>query len=180
MDNKPQSEHNSPKIHQYFLNNVMKVIGIILILISIIFGVFGVRSYLRDDAYAKTSTIVKASVKFAEVKLMSGKAVGSIRMVLIYMHDGVADSIEHNFSQDYSNNNPLPTVEELKTASLYVRYVPKEKRTKTTPNWVLVSKNEEFEGWYGRSSFKQMFTFILLGFMVRIFGRKRSNKILFQ
>lgn len=152
----------------------MRIIGNILILIGIIFGVFGVRSYLRDDAYAKESTVVKASVISAEVEPMSGKAVGSIHMVLTYMHDGVADTIEHNFSEAYSNNNPLPKVEELMKSSLYVRYVPKEKRNERIPNWVLVSNKEEFEGFYGRSSFGQMFAFILLGLMIKMFGNKKQ------
>ncbi len=155
----------------------MRIISILLFIIGIIFGLFGVRSYWRDDAYAKASTVVKASVISAEVKPMSGKAVGSIRLVLSYMRDGVADSIEHNFSEAYSDKDPLPTEEELKAASPYVRYMPREKRSKTIPNWVLVSNNGEFESGYGRSSFGQMFTFILLGLMVSIFGRKRLNKI---
>lgn len=152
----------------------MRIISIILIITGIIFGLFGVRSYWRDDAYAKASIIVKASVISAEVKPMSGKAVASIRLVLSYKRDGGLDSLEHHYSEAYSSQNPLPTVEKLKAASPCVRYVPKDKRSKMSPNWVLVSDNGEFEGWYGRSSFMQMFTFILLGIMVRMFGKKRQ------
>lgn len=156
----------------------MKTISIILILIGIVFGIFGVRSYLRDDAYAKASVVVKASVKSAEVKPMSGKAVASISMVLSYLRDGVADTIEHHFSKAYSNNDPLPTVEELNTTTLYIRYVPKEKRSEKTPNWVLVSSNGEFDVLYGGSYFGQMFTFILLGIMLRVFSRKSMKPLL--
>lgn len=152
----------------------MKTISIILIVVGIIFGLLGVRSYWRDNAYEKASTAVRASVKSAEVKPMSGKAVGSIRLVLTYLHDGMEDSIEHNYTEVYTVNNPLPTVEELKASSLYVRYVPKQKRSEKVPNWVLVSSDGEFDGMYGRSLFGQMFTFILVGFMIKLFGRRKQ------
>jgi hypothetical protein len=155
----------------------MRIISIILIIIGIIFGLLGVRSYLRDKSYEEASIAVKASVISAEVKPMSGKAVASIHIYLSYMRDGVADSIKYNFSEVYSDKDPLPTEEELKAAPPYVRYVPEEKRSKTIPNWVMVSSNGEFDGLYGRSLFGQMFTFILLGLMVSIFGRKRLNKM---
>jgi hypothetical protein len=152
----------------------LKTVSIILIVVGIIFGLLGVRSYWHANAYEKASTVVIASVKSAEVKPMSGKAVGSIRLVLTYLHDGMEDSIEHNYTEAYSVNNPLPTVEELKASSLYVRYVPKQKRSEKVPNWVLVSSDGEFDGIYGRSLFGQMFTFILLGLMIRLFGRRKQ------
>lgn len=105
---------------------------------------------------------------------MSGKAVGSIRLVLTYLYDGMEDSIEHNFTEAYTVNKPLPTVEELKASSLYLRFVPKQKRSEKVPNWVLVSSNGKFDGMYGRSLFGQMFTFILVGFMIRLFGRRKQ------
>lgn len=117
--------------------------------------------------------MAKASVQTAEVKPMSGKAIASIRLTLTYFRDDVADSIEHNFSESYSIKNPLPSIDKLKAATYYVRYVPKEKRTEKIPNWVLVSSNEEFDGLYGRSSFGQMFTCILLGFMIKLFGKRK-------
>ena len=153
----------------------MRIIGVILIIFGIISGLLGVRSYLRDDAYAKESVVVKASVKSAEVKPMAGKGVASIQMVLTFMRDGVVDSIENNFSKAYSTNKPLPTVEELKAASPYVRYVPKKKRTESIPNWVLLSSNGEFDGSYGRSLFGKMFILILLGIILWIFERKQQT-----
>lgn len=152
----------------------MKIISIILVVVGIIFGLLGVRSYWRDNAYEKASNAVRASVKSAEVKPMSGKAVGSIRLVLTYLHDGMEDSIEHNYTEAYTVNNPLPTVDELKASSLYVRYVPKQKRSEKVPNWVSVSSDGEFDGMYGRSLFGQMFTFILVGFLIRLFGRRKQ------
>ena len=152
----------------------MRIISIILIIIGIVFGLLGVRSYWREKSYEKASIAVKALVKSAEVKPKSGKGMVGIEMILTYNRDGVADSIEHNFSAPYSTNNPMPAEVELKAASYYVRYVPTEKRSKTIPNWVMVSNNGKFDGLYGRALFGQMFTFIVLGFMVKIFSRKRS------
>lgn len=153
----------------------MRIIGNILILIGIFFGLFGVRSYLRDKSYGEASTVVKASVKSVEVKPKSGKGMVGIEMVLTYMRDGATDSIEHNFSEAYSNKDPLPTEEEIMKSSIYVRYVPKEKRSEKIPDWLMVNSNGEFEGSYGLSSFGQMFSFILLGLMVRMFGKKRQT-----
>lgn len=106
---------------------------------------------------------------------MSGKAVGSIYLVLTFLRDGVEDIIEHNYSESYSIDDPLPSIEELSAASYYVRYVPKEKRSEKFPDWVLVTSNGEFDALYGRSSFGQMFTFILLGFMIKFFGIRNKH-----
>lgn len=152
----------------------MRIISVILISLGILFGIFGVRSYLRDDAYAKASVIVKASVISAKVEPNRWKNVDHIRLVLSYMRDGVTDSIENNYTDVYSKDEPRTSEEELKTATYFVRYVPKEKRSDNIPNWLMVNSNGDFEGSYGRSSFLQMFTLILLGFMIRMFGRKRS------
>ena len=152
----------------------MRTISIILIIIGLVFGLFGLKSLYRDNIYAKASTVAKASVTSAEIKPMSGKAVGSIRLILSYLRDGVADSTEYKFTEEFTNKNPLPTEAELKAKTYYVRYVPLEKRSKNTPNWLMVNSTGEFNGWYGRSQFGQMFVFILLGFMVRMFGLKRS------
>lgn len=152
----------------------MRTIGIIIIIIGIIFGIFGVRSFLRDNAYVNASVVVKASVISAEVEPNPWKNVDHVRLVLSYMRDGVTDSIENNYTDVYSKDDARVSEEELKAATHFVRYVPKEKRSGNIPNWLMVNSNGEFEGSYGRSSFVQMFTLILLGFMVRMFGRKRS------
>jgi hypothetical protein len=152
----------------------MRIISVILISLGILFGIFGFRSYLRDDRYVKASVVVKASVISAKVEPNPWKNVDHVRLVLLYMRDGVTDSIENNYTDVYSKDELRTSEEELKAATHYVRYVPKEKRSKNIPNWVMVNSNGEFEGFYGCSSFGQMFSFILLGFMVRRFGRKKS------
>ncbi len=160
----------------------MKVIGILFIIIGLVSGLLGMRSYLRDDAYAKASVVVKSSVKWAEVKPnSSGKSTAGIRLMLSYMRDGVMDSFEHNYSQLYSKDEPLPTVEELKAATPHIRYLPKEKRSKNIPDWVMVSSKEKHDGLYGRLGFSWMFKFLVLGIMFIFYSRdKKRNRESFR
>lgn len=153
----------------------MKVIGIVFILLGIISGLLGVRSYLRDDSYAKESVVVKSSVKWAEVKPNPWKSTVSITLMLSYIRDGVPDSLEHNLSTFYSKDEPLPTVEKLKEATPYVRYVPKEKRSKNIPDWVMVSNGNKHDGAYGQSAFGWMFKFLILGIGLIIYSRVRKK-----
>ena len=154
----------------------MRIIGTILIIFGILAGLLGVRSYLRDDAYAKKSVVVQSSVKWAEVKHNPWKSTVSIKLMLSYMRDGVPDSLEHNYSQFYSNNEPLPTVEKLKTVTPSIRYVPKEKRSRNTPDWTMVSNKDKHDGVYGRSGFSWMFTFLIPGIMLIFYKRARKKQ----
>lgn len=155
----------------------MRAISILLIAIGLISGLLGVRSYLRDDAYAKASVVVKSSVRWAEVKPNPWKSTVSIKLMLSYMRDGVPDSLEHNFSKFYSKDEPLPTVEKLKEATPWVRYVPKEKRSKNIPDWVMVGGKEQHDGVYGRTGFGWMFKFLILGIILIIYSRvRRKNR----
>ena len=148
----------------------MRIVGNILILIGIVFGVLGVRSYLRDDRYAKSSVVAKASVISVQIEPNRWKNVDHVRLVLGYVRDGVKDSIENNFSDVYSDSRNRLTEERLRSATYYVRYVPKENRGQKIPDWVIVNQTGEFEVSYGRSSFGHMATLILLGFLMRMFG----------
>ncbi|NTS43818.1 MAG: hypothetical protein EOO13_10685 [Chitinophagaceae bacterium] len=153
----------------------MKIFGILFILLGIISGLLGVRSYMRDDAYAKASVVVKSSVKWAEVKPNPWKSTVSVKLMLSYMRDGVPDSLEHNFSKFYSKDEPLPTVEKLKEATPWVRYVPKEKRSKNIPDWVMVGSKEQHDGVYGQTGFGWMFKFLILGIGLIIYSRLRKK-----
>ena len=155
----------------------MKTIGILFIIFSILSGLFGVRSYLRDDAYAKESVVVQSSVKWAEVKPNPWKSTVSIKLMLIYMRDGVPDSLEHNYSQFYSNDEPMPTVDKLKSATPHVRYLPKAKRSKNIPDWVMVSSKDKHDGAYGQTGFDWMLNFLIPGIFLIIYSRvKKENK----
>ncbi len=156
----------------------MRIIGIILIIIGIISGLFGVRSYLRDDAYAKASVVVESTVKWAKVEPnSSGKTNASISLMLLYMRDGVPDSLEETYPQFFSKEEPLPTVEELKARKPYIRYVPKEKRSKNIPDWVMVSNKDKHHGVYGQTGFSWMFTFLIPGIFLIIYSNvKKKNR----
>lgn len=159
----------------------MRIIGILLILIGIISGVLGLRSYMRDDAYAKASVVVKSSVKWAEVKPNPWKSTVRVKLMLSYMRDGVPDSLEHNYSQFYSKDEPLPTVEKLKAATPPVRYVPKEKRSKNIPDWVMVGSKDKHDGAYGQSAFGWMFKFLIVGIFLIFYSRvRRKNRETFR
>lgn len=159
----------------------MKAIGILFIIFSILSGLLGVRSYLRDDAYAKASVVVNSSVKWAEIKPNPWKSTVSIKRMLIYMRDGVADSLEHNCSQFYSKDNPLPTIEKLKAATPHIRYVPKEKRSKNIPDWVMVSNKDKHDGVYGQTGFGWMFKFLIVGIFLIFYSRvRRKTRELFS
>lgn len=160
------------KLYINKFQKVMRILGILLILPGIISGLLGVRSYLRDTAYARESIVVPSSVKWAEVKPNPWKSTVSIKLMLSYMRDGIPDSLEHNYSQFYSNDEPLPTVEKLKAATPHIRYVPKEKRTKNIPDWVMVSSKEQHDGVYGRSSFSWMINFFISGIFLIIYSKK--------
>ncbi len=159
----------------------MKTIGILFIIFSILSGLFGVRSYLRDDAYAKESVVVQSSVKWAEVKPNPWKSTVSIKLMLIYMRDGVPDSLEHNYSQFYSNDEPMPTVDKLKSATPHVRYLPKAKRSKNIPDWVMVSSKDKHDGAYGQTGFSWMLKFLIPGIFLIIYSRvRRKSRELFS
>jgi hypothetical protein len=155
----------------------MKILSKILIAIGVIFGIVGVRSYLRDDAYAQESVVEKASILSAEVTPNPWKNVDGVRLVLTYNRDGVADTLTHTYSEVYSKNDLRITEEKLQAIPFFVRYVPKENRSEKIPDWVIVDSTGEFEGFYGQTSFGQMFTFFLIGIMVRMFGRKKSTLV---
>ncbi len=153
----------------------MRVIGTALIIIGFVSGLLGVRSYMRDDAYAKASVVVKSSVKWAEVKPNPLKSTVSIKLMLSYKRDGVPDSLEHNYSQFYSKDEPLPNVIKLKAATPHIRYVPKEKRSKNIPDWVMVSNENKHDGAYGQSAFGWMFNFMIPGIFLIIYSRVRRK-----
>lgn len=154
----------------------MRIISKLIFIVAIVFGVLGIREYIRDAAYAKASIVVKATVISAKVKPNPFKAVGSINLLLSYMRDGVIDSIEHNYTELYSIQHPLPSIETIKGTSYYVRYVPKAQSSVAIPNWFIVSRNEKFEAMYGRTEFGQMANCILLGCIVLLFRKQKKVK----
>lgn len=154
----------------------MRIVGTILIISGILGGLLALWSYRRDEAYAKASVAVKAYVRSAEVKPMSGKAVGSIRLVLAFLRDGVEDTLEYSYSETFSIHDPLPTVEELKARTPYVRYVPRENKRNSIPDWVMVSNKDRHSGANGEPAFWWMFRLILFGVLLSIYSRVRKKR----
>lgn len=153
----------------------MKAIGILFIIFSILAGLLGVRSYLRDDAYAKASTSRILPTAFPDMGFTSADFTKAFTVVLAFLRDGVEDTLEYSYSEAFSINDPLPTVEELKSRTPYVRYVPKEKRSKNMPDWVMVSNIDKHDGAYGQTGFSWMLKFLILGIFLIIYSRVRKK-----
>lgn len=153
----------------------MRVISNFFFIVGIVFGLLGIRKYWREHLYVKASIVEKAKVLSAYVKPNPFKAISSIRMELTFMREGRFDTIEYNFSETYSINNPLPTETAYKAKTYYVRFVPRKNRREWIPNWLIVGNEQKFDGHYGRTQFGIMFTLFLLGLMIRKFGRMRRT-----
>lgn len=157
----------------------MKTISRILIITGIVFGLLGLRSYWRDYTFKKASSVVQASVISVNVTpIRSG--LSSIQYSLGYSRDGMNDTLHHTITEAYTTLHPLPTLSQLKSESFYIHYVPENKRNETSfPYRTHVNKNGIYGGFYNRALFGQMVAFILLGYMVRMFGKKQtvSNRL---
>lgn len=149
----------------------MRIISTVLIVVGIIFGLFGIRSYWHDYRYEKTSIVTKSTISSVRIEPVRD-GLANILYNLTYRRDGATDTTEYKITEAYTNKNPLPTIAQLQAATLYVQYVAKDKRGETAyPFRVMVSSDGQYPGTYGRGLFGQMFTFVLLGFIVRLFGR---------
>lgn len=155
----------------------MKTIGIILTTLGIISGLLGIRSYWRDYTYKKVSIAVKPSAKSVVIEPVRN-GLSNIIYSILFDRDGAVDTTEHKITEEYTYKNPLPTIEQLQAASLYVHYVPKDKRSETAfPYRVVVTSDGIYPGFYNRALLGQMFTFILIGYMVRMFGQKQHPSV---
>lgn len=152
----------------------MRIVSTILITIGIIFGLFGTWTFWREYGYEKARVVAKGTVSSVRTEpVRSG--LTNILYTLSYLRDGATDSIEHKITEEWTDKNPLPTEAQLQSQTFYIHYVPEEKRSETVyPKRVMVLDCEDYPSFNYPTSFGQMFTFILLGFMVRMFGRKKT------
>lgn len=152
----------------------MRIVSKVLIMIGILFGLFGVWSFWREYGYEKARTVTKATISSVRIEpIRSG--LSNILYTLNYKRDGNMDSIEHKITEEWTYKNPLPTIEQLRSQTFYIHFVPIERRNETAyPRRVMVLDSENYPRFYYPTSFKQMITFFLMGFMVRLFGRKRN------
>lgn len=158
----------------------MRIISTVLIVIGILFGLFGVRSYWRDHRYEKASIVTKSTISSVRIEPVRN-GLSNILYTLTYIRDGATDTTVHKITEAYTDKNPLPAIAQLQASTLYVQYVPKDKRGETAyPYRVMVSSDGLYPGTYGRGLFGQMFTFILLGFIVRLFARNTQPLKIFK
>lgn len=152
----------------------MRIVSTILITIGIIFGLFGTWTFWREYGYEKARVVAKGTVSSVRTEpVRSG--LTNILYTLTYLRDGATDSIEHKITEEWTDKNPLPTEAQLQSQTFYIHYVPEEKRSETVyPKRVMVLDSEDYPSFNYPTSFGQMFTFILMGFMVRMFGRKKT------
>lgn len=149
----------------------MRKVGTLIIVIGILFGLFGVWTFWREYRYEKARVVEKATVSSVRIEpVRSG--LSNILYTLTYLRDNATDTIEHKITEEWTIKNPLPTTEQLQSQTFYIHYVPKENKSETSyPNRIMVLDSETYPRFYYPTSFGQMLIFILLGFMVRWFGR---------
>jgi hypothetical protein len=168
----------------------MKNVGKILIIIGIIFGLFGTRSVWKDYTYRKASVVVKAKVVFAEIKDIRTKygnyylkPTHQINQKLAFLRDGSMDtiSLQSNFllyteGKTIKNPNPIPTVEQLMKGVKYVRYIPESKKNETTfPDRIDINNDGKYEAEYKLSYFFNMLFCIVFGRILHLFFRTKKS-----
>lgn len=153
----------------------MRTVGTVLIVIGILFGLFAGWSFWRDHRFKQARTVTKGTIASVKIEpIRSG--LSNILYTITYLRDGITDTTEHKITQQYSIKDPLPTIVQLQSANFYVHYVPRDRRSKTSfPKRSMVLDSETYPGFYNRASLGQMFTFILMGFMVRGFFPKKQR-----
>lgn len=140
-----------------------------------VFGLFGVWSFWRDFRYEKARTVTQAKIASVKIEpIRSG--LSNILYTLTYLRDGVADTIEHKITEQFTTKNPLPPIAQLQSQTFYIHYVPEERKNEASfPNRVMVLESKTYPGFYNRASFGQMVTFTLMGFMARLFYLKKQR-----
>lgn len=103
----------------------MKAVSLILIFVGILLGLLAASSFGLDYQYEKASVSSEATI--------SSMRIEPIR-------DGVIDTTEHKVTEQFTNNTPLPTIEQFQSNTFY-----------------------------NRALFGQMLIFVLFSFMVRAF-----------
>lgn len=152
----------------------MRIVSTTLITIGIFFGMFGVWTFWREYGFEKARVVSKGLVSSVRTEPVRN-GLTNILYTITYLRDGATDSIEHKLTEQWTDSNPLPPIAQLQSQTFYILYVPKENRSETVyPKRVMVLDSEDYPSFYYRTAFGQMFTFILMGFMVRLFFQKKE------
>ncbi len=154
----------------------MRAIGIIVIIIGVISGLLNLRSCVRNEGYRKASTVVKARIIDVDVEPVKS-TVSAITYTLVYQKKDGLDTLKQRVSELHSDKNPLPSREELKRTPKYVVYVPdKNKKATSFPDRVQINNSGKYENLYRYNGLIRMITYMLLGWMVMRFGRKKAGR----
>jgi hypothetical protein len=156
--------------------NWMKIVSNILIGLGVIFGIFAVRAIWRNYSYQKASVVVKAQLVSVELENIK-PTVAKIFYTLTFVRDGYTDTIINSDMKVHYKDDPLPSMEELKSVTRYVRYVPIDNRTKTAfPDQIIINENGEYEHSYMLSYLVYMMVCGLFAYMLR--PRLKSDRFL--
>jgi len=164
----------------------MNYAGKVLIILGVVYGLFGIRSFLREYSYQKGSIVVKATILSVEIKDIRTngnyylKPTHHITYHLRFLRDGNMDTLSEksNFllypdGTTINNPNKIPSVGQLMKQEKYVRYVPKSKKKETSfPDRIDINNNGEYESFNSFQFFISMVSMILLGLLIRSFSKK--------
>lgn len=152
----------------------MRVLSVILIMLGVLFGLLGVRACWHDFQYKNNSVVAAATVVSIDVKPIRS-ALSSINYQLSYTRDGKPDTLQHRITKHHTVYDPLPSLNELQSATWYIRYVPVINRNNTAlANQLYVTETNRYPGTYGSSFFIRMLTFILISYIIQKFFSKKS------
>lgn len=156
----------------------MRIVSTILIIIGILFGLFGVWSFWREYGFERARVVSKGTISSLRTEPVRN-GLTNILYTITYLRDGATDTIKHKVTEQWTDSNPLPTTAQLQSQTFYIHYVPKENRSETVhPKRVMVLDSKDYPSFYYRTAFGQMFTLILMGFMVRLFfPKKRIHRL---
>lgn len=172
------------------MKNAGNSLAKLLLILGVIFGLLGLRSFWRDYTYRKASVVVKAKIFSAEIKDIRTngnyylKPTHHITHHFAFLKDGIMDTLTDkvNFllyteGRYFDNPNPIPTVEQLMKQDRYVRYVPKSKRNETAfPDRIDINNNGEYTAQHSVSFFYNMlFCFVAGGILSRFFRSQKSE-----
>jgi ribosomal protein S8E len=142
-------------------------IGKLLIGLSVSCGILGVLSNWREYNYRKATIVAKASIVSVDIKPKSGKAMASVDYVIIYEKDNAVDTLTYTTTEEFSADNPLPSVEELKAHDVYVHYVPINRQSDTSfRDRLHVSGSQEIEASFSSKWFTFSLVILVLTYLL--------------
>lgn len=138
-----------------------------LLILALIFVLFGGRSYWREYKHRRASVSIKVDVSSVIIKPIRN-GLSTVYYTLTFIRDGVKDTLEHKITHVYTVENPLPSKEDLQSAQFFVHYIPESKKSKTPfPNRIFINNTAEYDLVYGKSCFLISFFLILVSYLIK-------------